>query len=78
MLFLYGYESAEALNEALGTLAYMQNHTVAQFKNNLEVPLRFSLGYCLVDENADYQKLLKEADEKMYQNKLERKKAIVE
>lgn len=78
VLFLYGYESAEALNEALGTLAYMQNHTVAQFKNNLEVPLRFSLGYCLVDENADYQKLLKEADEKMYQNKLERKKAIVE
>lgn len=74
VLFLYDYESKNALNKTIESLTYLQNHSSAQLAENLNVPLRFSFGYCLTNENTDFQKLLKEADEKMYENKLERKK----
>lgn len=77
VLFLYGYESNEELNKEIETLAHIQNHSSAQLKENLNVSLRFSFGYCLINGNTDYQRLLKEADEKMYKNKLERKKGTV-
>lgn len=76
VLFLYDYESNEALNKTMESLTYLQNHSSAQLTENLNVSLRFSFGYCLTNESTDYQKLLKEADEKMYENKLERKKGI--
>lgn len=74
VLFLYNYDSEEELLSTIGALEYMQSNTFASLDQNINVPLRFSLGYCLVNENADYQVLLKEADEKMYRNKMERKK----
>ena len=40
---------------------------------DLNVPLRFSLGYALLDGTSDTQRLFKEADERMYANKRERK-----
>ncbi len=46
--------------------------------DNISVFIRFSLGYSLTEENKDYQVLLKEADEKMYENKRERKAAVCE
>ena len=41
--------------------------------DDLYVPLSFSFGCCLIEGHADYQELLKEADEKMYENKKSRK-----
>ena len=76
VLFLYHYETEKELLETIETLKYVQNHHSAHLDENLNVPLRFSLGYCLTKECTDYQKLLKQADEKMYKNKLERKHQI--
>ncbi len=75
VLFLYGYDSEEELIKTIGVLEYRQSNCFAALDENINVPLRFSLGYCLVKEDMDYLRLLKEADEKMYQNKLERKGA---
>lgn len=74
VLFLYDYESEEALQKTIETLTDIQDHSFVQLKENREVPLRFSFGYCLTKEETDYQMLFKEADRKMYENKLERKK----
>lgn len=73
VLFLYAYESEEELIKTIKRLEYFQNHGSAELREGLNVSLRFSFGYCLVNESTDYQSLLKKADEKMYQNKLERK-----
>ena len=74
ILFLYGYGSEEELIRTIASLEDVQKHSFAQLDENLKVSLRFSFGYCLTDGSTDYQKLIREADEKMYQNKLERKK----
>lgn len=74
VLFLYDYDSKEELIAAIKSLEYIQSNNFVTLDKDIKVPLRFSLGYCLVNEGADYQELLKDADEKMYQNKKERKK----
>lgn len=74
VLFLYDYESSEELHKIIETLGYIQAHSSVQLKDNLNVSLKFSFGYCLTEKNTDYQKLLREADKMMYKNKLERKK----
>ena len=76
VLFLYGYDSEEELANVIGDLEYMQSNSFAALDKDIIVPLRFSLGYCLVKEETDYQALLKEADRRMYQNKMERKKEM--
>lgn len=76
VLFLYGYDSEEELANVIGDLEYMQSNSFAALDKEINVPLRFSLGYCLVKEETDYQALLKEADRRMYQNKMERKKEM--
>lgn len=74
VLFLYGYESEKELRKAIGMLKDRQEHSWAFLDESLKVPLRFSLGYCQADGERDYQQLLKEADERMYENKLERRR----
>ncbi|WP_373212182.1 diguanylate cyclase domain-containing protein [Ruminococcus sp. 5_1_39BFAA] len=74
VLFLYDYESEEALQKTIEILADRQDHSSVKLGEDLEVPLGFSFGYCLAKEETDYQRLFKEADQKMYKNKLERKK----
>ncbi len=73
VLFLYRYESEEALLETIYALDRVQEDCFVELKDGIDVPLRFSWGYCLTREYTDYQKLLKEADEKMYENKRKRK-----
>ena len=75
VLFLYGYDSEEELADTIEALKYMQSNSAASIDEDITVPVRFSLGYCLVKGETNYQELFKEADEKMYQNKLERKKS---
>lgn len=74
VLFLYGYDSKDELIKTIETLKYIQNNSTASLEKGLIVPLRFSLGYCIAEENSDYQSLFKTADEEMYKNKTERKK----
>ena len=74
VLFLYEYDSEEELLRAIEALQYIQNHNTMHIDKNVDIPVRFSLGYSLVHGCTDYHKLLKEADEKMYKNKLERRK----
>lgn len=74
VLFLYEYGSRDELEKTIQTLEYIQNQSTVHLDDNINVPVRFSLGYSIAKGNADWQELLKEADEKMYSNKLERKK----
>jgi diguanylate cyclase (GGDEF)-like protein len=74
VLFLYQYESEEELDETIRKLEYVQDHSEAQLDEQLKVSLSFSFGYSLTKENTDYDTLMAEADEKMYQNKRSRKK----
>jgi diguanylate cyclase (GGDEF)-like protein len=73
VLFLYHYDNEEELLNDIGMLEYIQNHTRAKLDKDLSVPIRFSFGYSLLREGADYQMLLSEADGKMYENKKKRK-----
>ncbi|MCI9174652.1 MAG: diguanylate cyclase [Lachnospiraceae bacterium] len=73
VLFLYQYQTIEALSHAILGLEELQNNSQASLNNGLLVPLSFSFGYCLSEGHTDYQSLLKEADEKMYENKKNRK-----
>ncbi len=74
ILFLYDYEDEKELLNTIKTLEYIQNNSTVALKDNVSVPLRFSFGYSMIDSKGDYYRLLKEADEKMYQNKLMRRK----
>lgn len=73
VLFLYEYDSKDELDRTIQTLAYIRDNSTAHLSDELTVPLRFSFGYCYVGKNADFKKLLKEADEKMYKDKKNRK-----
>lgn len=73
VLFLYRYQTKEELGNALSALEELQNNSRACLKDGLYVPLSFSYGCCMIEGHADYQTLLKEADEKMYENKKSRK-----
>jgi len=73
VLFLYEYDSEEELLRAIETLLYIQDHSSAHIDKEVNVPIRFSMGYSLVNDCTDYHKLLREADENMYKNKLERR-----
>ena len=73
VLFLYAYETQEELLETLGALKEKQQNSVARLEEQLVVPLSFSVGYTLAKGRTDSQKLFKEADEKMYADKRERK-----
>lgn len=74
VLFWYGYEDEKVLMEDIALLEKMQSEIMTELEKGIVVDLRFSFGYSLVNSETDYQELLKEADEKMYRNKEERKK----
>lgn len=46
---------------------------LANLGENISVPLKFSYGYCLIDGEKDYEKMLAVADARMYKNKQLRK-----
>lgn len=73
VLFLYKYQTKAELHSAVIALEELQNNSRARLNDDLYVPLGFSFGCCLSEGHADYQALLKEADEKMYENKKSRK-----
>lgn len=76
VLFLYQYDNEKELIDTIGRLEDAQDGMMAVLDRDISVPLRFSMGYSLVKGNTDYQGLLKEADEKMYTHKRQRKEAV--
>lgn len=76
VLFLYGYEREEDIIKDLSLLEDMQMNCFAPLDKEISVPLQFSYGCCMVNDETDYQTLIKEADKAMYQNKMERKGAM--
>ncbi len=74
VLLLYGYEREDELKKAIETLESIQSGESARISETVSVPLRFSVGYSLAKGEADYQELLKDADEKMYREKLEHRR----
>lgn len=75
VLFLYGYISEEELEKDIEKLTYIQNNSIVRLDADLCVPMRFSFGFSMTKGKTDHRSLLKQADEKMYQNKSARKKA---
>lgn len=73
VLFLYHYGSEQELTDTIALLTDLQNNSFADLNDQVRVPLQFSFGYSLAGPCAGYEKLMKEADEKMYENKRERK-----
>lgn len=74
VLFLYGYDNKEELFQVVEELKDMQSDSFVALDRKINIPLQFSLGYCLADGETDYRVLLKKADQRMYQNKMERKR----
>lgn len=73
VLFLYRYGSEQELTNTIALLKDLQNNSFADLNDQVRVPLSFSFGFSLTGQCTDYEKLIKEADEKMYENKRERK-----
>ena len=70
----YGYQSEQELMAVITELEQKQSGCTAYLNSDSRVPLKYSMGYALVSGEVSYKSLLKEADEKMYQNKMKRKK----
>lgn len=77
VLFLYGYDSEQEVTDAVSLLAELESCSYADLNGQVRVPIRFSFGFSLTGQSADYEKLMKEADEKMYENKRKRKESGV-
>ena len=72
------YDSEEELSRTIETLRYIQSTSTASLGKGITVPLRFSMGCCIVENEYDIQKLFKIADKRMYEDKVERKKQFAE
>lgn len=70
----YGYQSEQELLSVIAELEQKQSGCLACLDGEIHVPLKYSMGYALADGEVSYKKLIKEADEKMYRNKMNRKK----
>lgn len=70
----YGYQSEQELMAVITELEQKQSGCSAYLNSDSRVPLKYSMGYALVSGEVSYKSLLKEADEKMYHNKMKRKK----
>lgn len=73
VLLLYRFEEEEELLHTLYKLESMQENSETSLGEGVRVRLRFSFGYSLISGRNDYLNLLKDADEKMYENKRKHK-----
>jgi diguanylate cyclase (GGDEF)-like protein len=73
VLVLYEYSNEEELINTIDTLEYIQNNSTAHLGNGQDVSLKFSFGYTIFNNRSDYLEMMKEADEKMYNDKRKRK-----
>lgn len=73
VLLLYHYEDEIGLEGAIKGLADIRDQKTAALNDDIAVTLKFSFGYSLIKGRNHYQEALREADERMYEDKRERK-----
>ena len=76
-LFYYKY-GKEALVQKIEALKALQSGQKVRLRDGLTVDLRFSMGSSMAYGAVDYDKMYREADEKMYEDKRMRKKLAEE
>ncbi len=78
VLFIYGYENDEAVQEGFSQLRAIQDSETLILEDGRRIPLHFSFGYQFTKDNTDYNTMLSAADEYMYNSKRIRKKLAQE
>lgn len=73
VLLLYGYDNEDEVISDIKIFRDSQEGRYVELDEMLRVPLRFSMGYCMINAEEDYQTMIKIADEKMYHNKEQRR-----
>lgn len=73
VLLLYHYDDEAGLEAAIKGLADIRDQKTVLLNDDTAVVLKFSFGYSLMKGRNNYQETLKEADERMYEDKRERK-----
>ena len=68
----------EALVQKIEALKALQSGQKVRLRDGLTVDLRFSMGSSMAYGAVDYDKMYREADEKMYEDKRMRKKLAEE
>lgn len=75
VLLLYGYDREDELISDIKIFRDAQEENrYVELDEMTRVPLRFSIGYCMINAEEDYQTMIKIADEKMYHNKEQRRR----
>lgn len=75
VLFLYGYESDDRVEEQLHRLADIREERAVKLTESETANIKFSFGAAFLDGSGEYTALLKTADDRMYENKRQRKAA---
>ncbi len=73
VMFLYNFESDAQVDEQIQRLAQVRQNVKVAVSDSHMVNVNFSFGVSRLNRGQDFQTLLKEADEKMYESKRERK-----
>lgn len=73
VLILYNFDNQTDLINNIVRLKELQDSYGAKLNNDVIVPIRFSYGYSIINEITDYDTHLRDADRKMYINKLSRR-----
>ena len=76
VVFLYGYKDERQIVIDIMNLIKARSDSFVYLDEGVNVPLRFSVGYSILEDN-NYNQAMKDADEKMYMDKLERKKKLL-
>lgn len=72
-MFIYGAKDESELQHEMEQLLEKRDVTPLALKDGEDFMIRFSIGYAYVREEPDYHKLLKQADDRMYEDKQKRK-----
>ena len=74
MAFLYGFHSEEEIIAKLEAMKRRRGEKLDLGKTEKTITMEFSVGYvCCSDDYIDYHNLMRIADERMYEEKNERK-----
>lgn len=73
VLVLYDYSSEEEVQNTVESIKYIRDNSKAHLSNGRDIPLQFSFGYTIFQNRSDYIEMMKESDEKMYEEKRDRK-----
>ena len=74
VVFLYGYEKKEVLEQAIGYLLAERDTRHVELRSGKQIKIGFSAGYVFYpEEETELIRMMKRADERMYEEKKSRK-----